>query len=47
MELTEEQFYRLWEKFAESEVLDSLPEDIEKECEKLEITVDYYLYEFL
>jgi hypothetical protein len=47
MELSEEQFYDLWTKFANSELLESLPDDIEEECKRLEITCDYYIAEFL
>lgn len=45
--MTTEQFYSLWEKFAFSDIADQLPEDVEKLCEELEITVDYYIEEFL
>lgn len=45
--MTEEQFYKFWEKFATSNILDSLPEDVEEQCAKLGITVDYYLAEFV
>ena len=45
--MTEEQFYLLWEKFSHSDLVSSLPDDIPQECEKLGISVDYYLYEFL
>ena len=47
MALTEEQFYSLWERFAESNIIECLPDDIEEECERLEITVDYYIQEFM
>ena len=42
-----EQFYKLWERFAMSDVATELPDNIEKLCEELEITVDYYIEEFL
>lgn len=42
-----EQFYRLWEKYAFSEMVDELPDDVEEFCAKLEITVDYYIEEFI
>lgn len=42
-----ENFYQLWEKFALSDIIDELPDDIEKECARLEITIDYYIAEFL
>lgn len=45
--MTTDQFYSLWEKFAFSDIADQLPEDVEKLCEELEITVDYYIEEFL
>lgn len=45
--MTENQFYHLWERFAESNILNELPDDIEKFCEENEITVDYYIEEFM
>jgi hypothetical protein len=45
--MTENQFYYLWERFSESDILDELPDDIEKFCEEKEITVDYYIEEFM
>jgi len=45
--MTEDQFYLLWVKFAHSSILDSLPDDILEECERLGISVDYYLQEFV
>lgn len=42
-----EQFYRLWEKYAFSEMVDELPDDVEEFCAKLEITVDYFIEEFI
>jgi len=42
-----EQFYSLWEKFALSSIVDNLPEDVEKFCEDHEITVDYFIQEFI
>lgn len=45
--MTEQNFYDLWVKFANSDLIDSLPDEVEKECEKLGITVDYYIQEFM
>ncbi len=45
--MTENQFYQLWERFAVSDILTELPEDVEKFCEENEITVDYYIQEFM
>ena len=45
--MTQEQFYALWEKFAESNIITELPDDVEEFCEEHEITVDYFLYEFM
>lgn len=45
--LSEKQFYHLWEKFAQSEILKELPDDVEKFCEEKEITVDYFIEEFM
>ena len=45
--LNEQQFYKLWEKFAEYNITGFLPDDIEEFCAKHEITVDYYIEEFL
>lgn len=45
--LNEQQFYQLWEKFAEYNLAGFLPDDIEEYCAKHEITVDYYIEEFL
>jgi len=45
--LNEQQFYKLWEKFAEYNLAGFLPDDIEEYCAKHEITVDYYIEEFL
>ena len=42
-----EQFYRLWEKYAFSEMVNELPDDVEEFCAKLEITVDYFIEEFI
>jgi hypothetical protein len=47
MALSEGQFYDLWVKFANSDLIESLPDDVEKEAEKLGITVDYYIAEFM
>lgn len=42
-----EQFYALWEKFAFSDIINELPDDLEKFCEDHEITVDYFIAEFV
>jgi hypothetical protein len=45
--MNDQQFYALWEKFAESNILTELPDDVEEFCEENEITVDYFLLEFM
>lgn len=45
--MTQEQFYALWEKFAESNIITELPDDVETFCEEHEITVDYFISEFM
>ena len=45
--MTEENFYLLWERFALSKIVDALPDDVEKFCEKAGITVDYFIEEWL
>jgi hypothetical protein len=45
--MTEEQFYLLWEKFAYSTLVDSLPDDVPQECERLGISIEYFLLEFV
>lgn len=45
--INQDQFYKLWERFATSEIITELPEEIEKFCEANEITVDYFLEEFI
>jgi len=45
--MTESQFFQLWERFAASNVIKDLPDDVEKFCEENEITVDYYVEEFM
>ena len=47
MSFSSEQFYELWFKFANSEIIKELPNDIEEFCKLHEITVDYFLQEFL
>lgn len=42
-----EQFYQLWEKFSQSEILDELPDDVEEFCKDHQITVDYFIMEFM
>jgi hypothetical protein len=45
--MTEENFYDLWERFAESNVITELPDNVEEFCAKHGITVDYYIQEFM
>jgi hypothetical protein len=45
--MNEIQFYDLWTKFANSDLLQSLPDDIEEFCAENEITVDYFIEEFI
>lgn len=45
--MSETQFFKLWERFAVSDILMELPDDVEKFCEEHEITVDYYIEEFM
>ena len=45
--MTEQNFYDLWEKFAYSDLIDSLPDDVEEFCKDNEITVDYFIQEFI
>ena len=52
--MTEEQFVSLWERYwsrlthiANSQIMDFLPDDVEKFCEEHEITVDYFIEEFM
>jgi hypothetical protein len=45
--MNETQFYDLLTKFANSDLLESLPDDVEKFCEENEITVSYFIEEFL
>ena len=45
--MTQEQFYALWEKFAESNIITELPDDVETFCEENEITVSYFIEEFM
>lgn len=45
--MTDNQFYDLWAKFANSNIIESLPDDVEKFCEEHEITVNYFLEEFV
>lgn len=45
--MTEIDFYRLWERFAESNIIEELPDDVIKFCEENEITVDYFIEEFM
>jgi hypothetical protein len=44
--MTENQFYYFWERFAESNILKELPDDVEEFCSSVGITVDYYIEEF-
>ena len=45
--MNDQQFYALWEKFAESNILKELPDDVEEFCKKHQITIDYYIEEFM
>ncbi len=45
--MKENQFYDLWTKFANSDLLESLPDDVEEFCAENEITVSYFIEEFL
>ena len=47
MALNEQQFYSIWEKFSVSDIIKELPDDVEKFCEDHEITVDYFIEEFM
>lgn len=47
LKLSENQFYYLWERFASSEITDELPEDLEKFCKEKNISVNYFIEEFL
>jgi hypothetical protein len=45
--MTEEQFYDLWAKFANSNIATELPDDVEEFCAANEITICYFIQEFL
>ena len=45
--MNETQFYDLWTKFANSDLLECLPDDVEEFCAENEITVSYFIEEFL
>jgi hypothetical protein len=45
--MNEYQFYQLWVRFAASDIITELPDDVEKFCEDAGITVDYYIQEFM
>ena len=45
--MSDQQFYILWERFATSNIIDELPDDVEKFCEEHEITIDYFIEEFM
>lgn len=45
--MTEQNFFDLWTKFANSSLIDSLPDDVEEFCKEHEITVDYFIQEFM
>ena len=47
MALNEQQFYSIWEKFTVSDILEELPDDVEEFCKKHQITVDYFIEEFM
>ena len=45
--MSTEQFYKFWEKVALSDLVQNVPEDVEQFCAENEITVDYFIEEFL
>lgn len=45
--MSTEQFYKFWEKVALSDLVQNVPEDVEQFCAEHEITVDYFIEEFL
>jgi hypothetical protein len=45
--MNDQQFYALWEKFAESNILTELPDDVEEFCKRHQITIDYFIQEFM
>jgi hypothetical protein len=45
--MNETQFYDLLTKFANSDLIECLPDDVEEFCKVNEITVDYFIEEFL
>jgi hypothetical protein len=47
MALDETQFYDLYVKFTASEILEKLPDDVEEFCKIHDITVDYFIQEWL
>jgi hypothetical protein len=47
MALNEQQFYSIWEKFTVSDIIKELPDDVEEFCKKHQITVDYFIEEFM
>lgn len=42
-----DQFYEFWEKFSRSEIAESVPEDVVKFCEEHNISIDYFIAEFV
>lgn len=47
LELTENQFYYLWERFAVSEIAQELPDDLEEFCKENGISISYFIEEWL
>jgi hypothetical protein len=45
--MTTEQYYEFWERFAASQVMEELPDNIEEICAEMGVTVDYYIHEWL
>lgn len=42
-----ELFYSLWEKFSQSDLTETLPEDVVEYCEENGITLQYFIEEFI
>ena len=40
-------FYELWEKFSQSEIAESLPDDVIQFCKENDITIEYFIAEFI
>jgi hypothetical protein len=45
--MNETEFYNLWTKFANSDLIECLPDDVEEFCKANEIAVDYFIQEFM